>query len=78
MAITTADLKELMLAIDLDPKMVSRLAPDRLLIEQGFDSVDYPAFALAVEERYGVAISDTEALRLKTLADFERCLNAKV
>ena len=78
MAITSADLKELMLAIDLDQEMVARLHPDRLLIEQGFDSVDYPAFALAVEERYSVSISDTEALRLKTLADFERCLNAKV
>lgn len=78
MAITTADLKELMLAIDLDHEMVAQLDPNRLLSEQGFDSVDYPAFALAVEERYGATISDTEALRLKTLADFERCLNTKV
>jgi len=49
-----------------------------LLSEQGFDSIDYPAFALAVEERYGVRISDAEALRLKTLADFEHCIKAKV
>ncbi|ADW19299.1 phosphopantetheine-binding protein [Desulfobulbus propionicus DSM 2032] len=78
MAITIADLKQLMLAIDLDEEMVSRLDPNVLLSEQGFDSIDYPAFALAVEERYGVRISDAEALRLKTLADFEHCIKAKV
>lgn len=78
MAITIADLKKAMLAIDLDEEMVSRLDPNMLLSEQGFDSIDYPAFAVAVEERYGLKISDAEALRLKTLTDFERCLNAKV
>ena len=50
MAISIADLKKLMLAIDLDEEMVARLDPNTLLSEQGFDSIDYPAFAVAVEE----------------------------
>lgn len=77
MARGSDDLKALMLAIGLDQEMVAALDPERLLIDQGFDSVDFPAFALAVEERYGVTISEVEALRLKTLADFERCLKGK-
>ena len=78
MTITIADLKQVMRAIELDEEMVSRLDANALLSEQGFDSIDYPAFAVAVEESYGLRISDAEALRLKTLADFERCLNSKV
>jgi acyl carrier protein len=34
------------------------------------DSVDYPAFLAAVEERFGVRIEDRYALKLKSLNDF--------
>lgn len=76
MAATIDDLKELMLSIGMDHDLVRGIDPDRLLAQQGIDSLDCPAFALAVEERYGVQVSDTDSLRLKTLNDFFRHINA--
>jgi acyl carrier protein len=70
-------LKELMLEIGVDQGIVTGLDPAAPLALQGTDSMDYPIFAAAVEERYGVAISDEEALKLKTLKDFEDYINAK-
>lgn len=70
MSVTIAALKELMLATGLDAGLVNQLDPARPLIQQGVDSVDYPGFILAFEEAYGVAVSDADSLRLKTLDDF--------
>ena len=70
MSVTISALKELMLATGLDATLVSRLDPDRPLIQQGVDSVDYPGFILAFEEACGVQVSDADSLRLKTLDDF--------
>ena len=70
MSVTISALKELMVATGLDAALVSQLDPDRPLIQQGVDSVDYPGFILAFEEAFGIAISDAESLRLKTLNDF--------
>jgi acyl carrier protein len=50
--------------------LVRRIDPARPLIQQGVDSVDYPGFIVAFEEAFGIAISDAESLRLKTLNDF--------
>lgn len=77
MTITLSALKELMLAINLDKGLVEVLDPDQLLSQQGFDSLDFPAFAIAVEKQCGVKISDADSLRLKSLNDFVRYLNAK-
>ena len=70
MSVTISALKELMLATGLDAALVSQLDPVKPLIQQGVDSVDYPGFILAFEEAFGIAISDAESLRLKTLNDF--------
>jgi len=70
MNITISALKELMLATGIDAELVSRLDPARPLIQQGVDSVDYPGFILAFEDAFGIAISDADSLRLKTLNDF--------
>ena len=70
MSAMISSLKELMLATGLDAELVSRLDPERPLIQQGVDSVDYPGFIVAFEDAFGVAISDAESLRLKTLNDF--------
>ena len=59
-----------MLATGLDAEQVRQLDPARPLIQQGVDSVDYPGFILAFEEACGVAVSDADSLRLKTLDDF--------
>ena len=70
MNITSSSLKELMLANGIAAELVSRIDPARPLIQQGVDSVDYPGFILAFEDAFGIAISDAESLRLKTLNDF--------
>lgn len=67
---TINELKELMLNIGVGADIVAGVDPAEPLSLQGVDSMDCPAFAMAVEERYGVKISDAESLRLKTLNDF--------
>ena len=70
MSVTVIALKELMVANGIDAELVCRIDPARPLIQQGVDSVDYPGFILAFEDAFGIAISDAESLRLKTLNDF--------
>ena len=70
MAATIAELKELMLQIGMDKELVAEIAPDSPLATQGVDSVDCPAFAVALEGKYNLTISDSDSLRLKTLNDF--------
>ena len=77
MSVTIAALKELMLATGLDAELVRRLDPDRPLIQQGVDSVDYPGFILVFEETYGIQVSDADSLRLKTLNDFMNFVAAR-
>jgi len=73
---TIEELKELMLNIGIEEDLVRGVNPAEPLSLQGVDSVDCPAFAMAVEERYGVGISDTDSLRLKTLNDFADYISA--
>ena len=73
---TIEELKELMLNIGIEEDLVRGVNPAEPLSLQGVDSVDCPAFAMAVEERYVVRISDTDSLRLKTLNDFADYISA--
>jgi acyl carrier protein len=73
---TINELKELMLKIGMDVDLVASLDPAEALSLQGVDSVDCPAFAVAVEERYGVKLSDADSLKLKTLNDFAQYISA--
>ncbi len=70
------ELKQLMLEVGVEPAVVEQLDPSRLLAQQGVDSLDGPAFVMAVEQRYGINISDADALRLKTLEDFASRIGA--
>lgn len=65
-----SELKELMLTIGMEKSLVESLDPKLPLTPQGVDSLDCPAFALAVEKRYEVTISDADSLKLKTINDF--------
>ncbi|WP_295447773.1 acyl carrier protein [uncultured Thiodictyon sp.] len=67
---TLSELKELMCSVGIDAELVKDLDPAKPLLQQGVDSVDFPAFALALEARYGIKVSDADSLRLKTLDDF--------
>ena len=75
MSPTLDELKGIMLSVGMEEKLVQNVDPARALTQQGMDSVDYPAFALALEERYGQTISDADSLRLKTLDDFLAFVN---
>ncbi len=75
MSATLDELKGLMLSVGMDEALVQGIDAARPLTQQGMDSVDYPAFALALEERYGQTISDADSLRLKTLDDFLAFVN---
>lgn len=70
MVVTTDELKELMIQIGMNKTLVAQLDPDTPLANQGVDSVDYPTFVVEFEGKYGVTISDSDSLRLKTLHDF--------
>jgi acyl carrier protein len=57
-------------------KLIAQTAPatvgavtdrDRTLADQGLDSLDHSALLLAVEERYGFKIPDTDVDRLDTV-----------
>ncbi len=74
---TINELKELMLKIGIKADLVAAVKPAEPLTLQGIDSVDCPAFAVAVEEKYGVKLSDADSLKLKTLNDFEKYITAK-
>jgi len=72
---TINELKGLMLEIGIEEKTVNALDPAKAIALQGVDSVDCPAFAAALEERFGVKIADEDALKLKTLNDYEKFIN---
>lgn len=67
---TIQALKELMLDIGIERTTVDSLDPAAPLAAQGLDSIDYPAFSVALEKRYQLTISDSDSLTLKSLNDF--------
>jgi acyl carrier protein len=72
---TIDELKAIMTEIGINSELVKDIDPSVSIISQGMDSVDYPAFAVEVENRYGITISDSDSLRLKTLNDFIEFIN---
>jgi acyl carrier protein len=66
------DLKELMLDIGIEESIVNGVGPEQILAGHVMDSVHYTAFIVAIEERYGIRVTDRYALRLRTLNDFSR------
>ena len=73
---TVEELKELMLKIGIKESVVSGLNPAQPIAGGAMDSADYPAFLVAVEERYGVDIDDRYALKLKSIKDFIEFINS--
>jgi len=73
---TIDELKGLMMKIGIDGSIVDEVKPAQAICGRIMDSADYPAFLVAVEERYGVWIEDRYALKLKSLNDFVNLINA--
>ena len=72
---TIEELKGIMVKIGIEEGLVRELKPAQPIAGRIMDSADYPAFLVAVEERYGVAIEDRYALKLKSLNDFVEFIN---
>ena len=70
------ELKGLMLNIGVEERVVNDVGPDQVLAKNVLDSVDYTAFIVAIEERYGIKVTDRYALKLRTLNDFINYINA--
>jgi acyl carrier protein len=75
MKVTRKEILKLFVDNGVDQKLVSKIKPDVSLTEQGLDSVDYPAVVVAINEKWGIAITDKEAAKIRTLQDFEKRLN---
>ena len=73
---TIEELKGLMLKVGIKENVVNEVQPAQAICGRVMDSADYPAFLVAVEERYGVAIEDRYALKLKSLNDFVNYIKA--
>ncbi len=77
MPLTIEDLKPLLVHAGVSRHCVDRIDPVQPLSRQGVDSIAHPLFILAVEEHFGLPISDEAALSLRTLNDFLTLLNAE-
>ncbi len=77
MTTTTRDMLGLMKDAGIDSALVDALAPDRPLLDQGIDSVDFPAIAVAIEKKFSRSMADADTAKLKTLNDLVAFVNRK-
>lgn len=78
MDVTTQMLKELLVESGVDPGVAAGLDPGVALLRQGVDSLEFPAFAMAVENRFGLAIDERSSMSLRSLDDFVAYLNDRL
>lgn len=76
MSVSLDDLRSLLVEAGVRAELARSLDASAPLLLQGIDSIDFPAFCALLEERYGVALDDATALRLRTLEDFSGYLKA--
>lgn len=72
-----SELKELMRSIGIEESIVRKVKPAHTLAGNALDSAAYPAFLDAIEECYGIIVDDRYALKLRTLNDFVKFIQAK-
>lgn len=77
MAVTEAMLKELLVQAGAERAVVDALSADAPMLRHGIDSMDFPSFIVALEERFGLTIPEEEAWGLRTLDDFAVYLDAR-
>ena len=78
MDVTTEILRELLAEAGVDPAVADAVRPGEPLLRQGVDSLDYPAFTLAVEGRFKLAIDERASMSLRTLDDFADYIRSRV
>jgi len=78
MAVTAADIIEIIKEVGVDAEIVKKLKNDVPLLAQGLDSIDLPAIAAATEKKFKIDLSDADATILKTVNDFAAFVNARL
>lgn len=61
---------DLLVEAGVAPAVAEAIRPDVPLLRQGVDSLDFSAFCLAVENRFGLSLDERDTLSLRTLDDF--------
>lgn len=78
MKVTGADIIAVMKEAGINPDVVSKLKFDAPLVDQGLDSMDLPVIATATEKKFGIDLSDADAVKLRTINDFVVYVNQKM
>lgn len=77
MKVTREQLLQLFLDAGIEKAVIDGLKPDAPLTKQGIDSVDYPGILLTIKDKLNIEIGDKDACELKTVEDFEKCINSR-
>jgi acyl carrier protein len=75
--VTGADIIAVMKEGGINPDVVNKLKFDAPLVDQGLDSMDLPVIAAATEKKFGIDLSDADAIKLRTVNDFVAFVNQK-
>ena len=78
MAVTAAEIIEIMREVGIEKDIIDQLKPDVPLFKQGIDSVDLPMLAFAAEKKFGVNLSQVDPAELRTIDDIVVFLNHSI
>jgi acyl carrier protein len=77
MEVTVQALRDLLVEAGLDRAAAEAARPDALLPGQAWAALDHPALIRAIEDRFGVAISERDAPALRTLDDLAAYIRSR-
>lgn len=63
-------LRELVVQVGGNAQTARELEPDRAVAHNALDSLGFTAFIAAIEERFGIRVSDKSSVKLRSLKDF--------
>jgi len=69
-------LRDTLVQIGLPPELAKTMDPAKPMLEQGMDSVDFPAFCLAFEQTYRISLDDESVMTLHSLNDFAQFIGS--
>lgn len=75
MSATMDDMLDLMQEAGIPQEKIDTITAERSLFEQGIDSFDFVALAVAVEKRFSISMAEIDAGKLRSLNDLIRLVN---
>ncbi len=70
-------LRELVVQAGGNAQTARELEPDRAVAHNALDSLGFTAFIAAIEERFGIRVSDRSSVKLRSLQDFAGYVDAQ-